>query len=138
MATGRIPPRLPLAVTPRARRALHGGIMIGTIARFGAIAAFGCALLPVACGGNGPLSVAMPGLPDASALLDGALPDGAAIGDGGGVGATCATASAISCNGTCVDLSSDPANCGACGTACSATQTCSGSACVCPAGTITC
>jgi hypothetical protein len=35
------------------------------------------------------------------------------------------------CGGaTCVDLSSDPRNCGACGNACDATSFCSGSACV--------
>jgi hypothetical protein len=30
----------------------------------------------------------------------------------------------VSCNGTCVDTESDPANCGACGTACLPTEVC--------------
>jgi hypothetical protein len=34
------------------------------------------------------------------------------------------------CANKCVDLSSDPANCGGCGVACSATETCAGGCCV--------
>src|SRR5689334_23141153 len=36
------------------------------------------------------------------------------------------------CSGICVDLTGDPANCGACGNACLAAQTCTSGACVSP------
>lgn len=44
------------------------------------------------------------------------------------------------CNGACTDLKNDPANCGACGTACPAGQFCSQSACTttCGGGTEAC
>jgi hypothetical protein len=38
------------------------------------------------------------------------------------------------CSGVCVDLERDPANCGACGTACSGGETCQAGACTCPTG----
>jgi hypothetical protein len=34
------------------------------------------------------------------------------------------------CNGTCIDTTADPKNCGGCGTTCAGTDVCSGSACV--------
>jgi hypothetical protein len=42
------------------------------------------------------------------------------------------------CGGLCVDVTKDKANCGACGSACSATQTCSNSACSCGPGQSAC
>ncbi len=42
---------------------------------------------------------------------------------------TC-SANETSCSGACVDTNSDAKNCGACGTACTADQTCSNGACV--------
>jgi len=43
-------------------------------------------------------------------------------------GATCA-AGETECGGTCVDLASDPSNCGACGSACAAGATCGSGVC---------
>ncbi|MDC0739897.1 MXAN_6577-like cysteine-rich protein [Polyangium mundeleinium] len=45
-----------------------------------------------------------------------------------------------SCNGTCVNVAADAQNCGACGTTCSADETCSDGACVldCVSGQTTC
>ena len=42
------------------------------------------------------------------------------------------------CSGLCVDETSDPANCGACGEACAVGGQCVDSACQCPAGTRVC
>jgi hypothetical protein len=43
------------------------------------------------------------------------------------------------CGGTaCVDVSSDPANCGACGTACPGTAICTNGVCACPGGLSVC
>ena len=42
------------------------------------------------------------------------------------------------CWGTCADLESDPANCGACGNACLTDQTCEAGACECPPDTELC
>ena len=47
-------------------------------------------------------------------------------------GATSCAPNQSKCTGVCVDLSSDPLNCGTCGTACFATQVCSSGQCVCP------
>ncbi|MBI3180928.1 MAG: VCBS repeat-containing protein [Myxococcales bacterium] len=49
-------------------------------------------------------------------------------GGGGGGGSGCATGLSP-CSGTCVDTRSDRANCGQCGRACSATQTCASGSC---------
>jgi hypothetical protein len=55
---------------------------------------------------------------------------------GGGTGGD---AGCESCGGSaCVDLSTDPANCGGCRKACPAGAGCSGGACVCPSGTSEC
>src|SRR3954447_26501582 len=37
----------------------------------------------------------------------------------------------VSCGGACVDLTSDPRNCGSCGTRCSVNQTCNAGTCTC-------
>ena len=42
------------------------------------------------------------------------------------------------CDGTCIDPSSDPNNCGFCGLACGVGRTCSGGGCVCSAGYTDC
>src|SRR5689334_2939380 len=49
-------------------------------------------------------------------------------GDGGDDGPVVCTMPTIVCAGGCVDVTSDPKNCGACGTACS--DKCCGGACV--------
>jgi len=67
------------------------------------------------------------------------------------VAASCATsqalpdcseagASATVCGAICVDVTSDPEHCGACGKACAATEVCTASKCVaqCPAGELLC
>jgi hypothetical protein len=46
--------------------------------------------------------------------------------------------SQTSCNGTCVDTSLDPNNCGICGNVCSADQQCIAGQCECAAGHISC
>jgi hypothetical protein len=51
---------------------------------------------------------------------------------------TCPGAIGAVCNGVCVDLAVDAANCGTCGTACAATQVCRDSTCTCPLGTGPC
>ena len=52
---------------------------------------------------------------------------------------TCACpAGQTDCSGTCADLQTDAANCGACGTACGAGQPCAGGVCHCQYGTGTC
>jgi hypothetical protein len=38
------------------------------------------------------------------------------------------------CNGQCVDLAVDPANCGICGNACAGNHLCQGGSCACPSG----
>jgi hypothetical protein len=43
-----------------------------------------------------------------------------------------------SCGGTCVDLSTNPSNCGTCGHACVSGSSCVSGACVCPAGQTFC
>jgi hypothetical protein len=42
------------------------------------------------------------------------------------------------CSGACVDLASDPSNCGGCGTVCNATLTCQSGVCACPPGQTSC
>ncbi|WP_342382104.1 hypothetical protein NVS55_35105 [Myxococcus stipitatus] len=48
------------------------------------------------------------------------------------------TAGLTVCGGTCVDTRGDSANCGACGTTCSASEVCQDGACGCRAGTQAC
>lgn len=44
----------------------------------------------------------------------------------------------IVCAGACVDVATNPAHCGSCGSACGAGRTCTGGACVCGAGLTAC
>ena len=73
--------------------------------------------LAVACGGSGGSSG--PGFDAGSGAGDG--------GDDGSQG-TCATPR-MACGGGCVDTTSDPANCGACGASCGSGASCCGGSC---------
>jgi hypothetical protein len=77
------------------------------------------------------------------------MPNGGTLVDGiacGGAGAHRACKSGLcacapgydSCSGTCLDITSDPANCGGCGHACGAKMACAGSLCSCMAGLTGC
>ena len=55
-------------------------------------------------------------------------------GQPGQPGYTCCPVGQSCCNGSCVDLQSNPQNCGACDQACGATQTCENGKCICIAG----
>jgi hypothetical protein len=44
----------------------------------------------------------------------------------------------LSCKGTCLDPSSDPANCGECGRVCPSSQTCTDGSCICASGKTLC
>jgi hypothetical protein len=74
---------------------------------------------------------------DATTGDGGTTHDGGAPGEGG-VDGGCATGR--DCNGTCVDVASDPKNCGGCGIACGATQVCSQGQCTstCATGLTSC
>ncbi len=58
------------------------------------------------------------------------------VGGTGGSGNPCGAGTL--CSGECVDTSSDPLNCGACGRVCAAGTTCAAGVCVCAAGLINC
>ena len=58
-------------------------------------------------------------------------------GTGGGGADDCASG-LTPCGAGCVDLASDPANCGACGTVCTNQQTCTAGGCACPGFTTAC
>ncbi len=62
--------------------------------------------------------------------------DGSAV-DAGAPDVTCA-AGERNCGGACRTLADDPLNCGACGRACRADQTCASGACECPSGRTEC
>lgn len=82
-----------------------------------------------ACGGSDHKLMDAP--PSIDAAADDAPGDAAAM--------TCGMAGPAerTCNGTCVDTSSDPSHCGDCTTACSgATPSCAGSRCVAPLTTV--
>src|SRR5712691_8876231 len=92
--------------------------------RFVMVLALSCAgILGMAPGCGGDDAILSPGEPDAA--LDGftdapsldASKDGAAA-------ASCTRAGEVSCGAACTSLKSDPANCGACGVACSQGQVC--------------
>ena len=53
-------------------------------------------------------------------------------------GPTACTGTSVTCNGSCVELTSDPKNCGSCGSQCPAGQSCAASACACPGGQAAC
>ena len=42
------------------------------------------------------------------------------------------------CNGQCLNIATDPANCGSCGNVCAQGTTCQASACICPGGGTVC
>ena len=50
------------------------------------------------------------------------------------LGGVVCTSGKTECTGTCVDLQTDDANCGACGTACTGGKTCQSGSCTCPSG----
>lgn len=56
------------------------------------------------------------------------------VGTGGGAGAGACGSGLFSCNGVCKNVMTDSSNCGTCGLACGAGQTCSAGACVCGSG----
>jgi Cellulase (glycosyl hydrolase family 5)/Stigma-specific protein, Stig1 len=77
------------------------------------LALFFVLVLPLACGTSNPTSSPPPG------------------------GSSCAAGQAV-CGGSCVTLSNDSANCGACGKACAGGSTCVAGACACQSGSINC
>ncbi len=63
---------------------------------------------------------------------DGTVGDGVATDAISGDGPTMCATGRISCGASCVDLTSDPANCGGCGLACSGGMACAGGVCGAP------
>src|SRR5688572_22294193 len=59
-------------------------------------------------------------------------------GAGGSGSVTTCSAPLTKCGEACVDLTTNAANCGACGTSCAAGMTCAGSTCACQAGLSNC
>jgi len=107
-----------------------------------ALAATTFTALVVACGGSDGSATVGAG-DDAGAQSDAFVPDGVAsdgpAGDGSQIDAardgaadaatTCPTYQKL-CNGRCIPVVADPANCGACGVRCSGATACSAGACV--------
>lgn len=62
---------------------------------------------------------------------------GRATCDGGRCGFSC-EGGLSACDGLCLNLRDDEANCGGCGRRCRGDQTCGGGQCACPAGTVEC
>lgn len=114
--------------------------MIKRIASF-AIAAAACLLAGWSCSstsGNNPgPSSGGTGATSGSGGSGNAGTGGFNTGGTGGVTSPCAPGLA-SCNGVCTDTMTDFANCGACGMACGAGQTCTGGTCTCAAGLTNC
>jgi len=70
---------------------------------------------------------------------DGTVDDGATCpGLGVCMNGACSCAPESTCDGACVDTTTDPTHCGNCATQCSARSTCQGGACTCPAGLTLC
>ena len=64
---------------------------------------------------------------------------GGAGGTGGSTGGAGGSTGCEKCGGpTCLDLATDPSNCGACDNACAPDETCAGGECHCPGGGIAC
>jgi hypothetical protein len=55
-----------------------------------------------------------------------------------GVDAESTCEASMTCDGACVDEQTDPENCGGCGQACSANESCVDASCVCPSGYLVC
>ena len=94
--------------------------------------------LAIACG----LQVVGSGPPDASVVTNegGAVIEDAAAFDGDATQGVSCDAPRAMCGSTCTDVTADPANCGACGTACAPGQTCNAGHCdvLCVGGTQRC
>ncbi len=110
----------------RARHVVTLGICIGAVGAMAAFAGcgestFGTCADDNACAGDG--SADGTSTADGHIGNDGGTPEASAEGStdghpGDGPGISCDAATAIACNGTCVDKETDPANCGSCGHAC--------------------
>jgi endoglucanase len=94
--------------------------------------AFGVSAAVVSCSSDNGASP-MPGHSGGTGTAG--VSAGGSAGVGGG-GSQCAVGTSA-CSGTCVNLSTDALNCGACGKACTAGQVCSGT-CMCQAGLMAC
>jgi hypothetical protein len=103
-----------------ARVRLRELILGGCAACLAVLTACGLSLQGTAQGGG----------PDASPGDGAATGDGAALADASADAARCA-APTTDCGGACVDVTSDPSHCGACGNACEPGATCAGGACTC-------
>ncbi|MCC6899843.1 MAG: hypothetical protein IT377_12760 [Polyangiaceae bacterium] len=90
----------------------------------------GCVWAGGGSGGSGGAGGAPAG---GSSSGGGGAPSGGGTGGGGATGAGCPGAQNL-CGGACVDLASDPLNCGACGTSCNPLDKCVGGQCVCASG----
>lgn len=122
------------------RRSLQRGLVVGPCAL---VAALACTSAPSDHAGGSTSAGGNLGSGAASTSGGGSgasgVAGGSAVGGSSSPGGTCAAPS-TPCAGQCTDVSSDPANCGACGTVCSASQVCSQGVCgsSCAAGLTKC
>jgi hypothetical protein len=54
------------------------------------------------------------------------------------ISGSCQCPASALCGSTCVDIQTDPSNCGHCGNRCGSGATCTGGACICNVGAVTC